>query len=61
MRDGQEMLSVWIISLDSWRAAAVRNESTISRPPVLLIRKIRPLVAWTENHISVSICVLVYL
>lgn len=39
VRDGLERLNVLIISLDSWSAAVVKNESAISWPPVLLIRK----------------------
>lgn len=39
VRDDLERLSVLIISLDSWSAAAVKNETAISWPPVLLIRK----------------------
>lgn len=39
VRDDLERLNVLIISLDSWSAAAVKNETAISWPPVLLIRK----------------------
>lgn len=39
VRDELEQLNVLIISLDSWSAAVVKNETAISWPPVLLIRK----------------------